>query len=97
MGKMYGWTSVNVQDRDGPEELADIPEHLMEASGDKCPLKALFQVLVGAWPEVEPHHILPGDKALKEKEDREGKKEKVSRQCNKVLTVQGCMIKPEFL
>lgn len=44
-------------------------------------VKAPFQVLVGAWPAVEPCHILPGDKGLKGKEDREGrKKKKVSRQ-----------------
>lgn len=77
--------------------LADIPGHLLAASGDKSPLQAPFQVLEGAWPEVEPHHILPGDKGLKGKEDRGGgKKEKISRQCNKVLTVQDRSIKPEF-
>lgn len=94
---MYGWDfSVRVQDRDRPGELADIPGHLLAASGDKSPLQALFQVLEGAWPEVEPHHILPGDKGLKGKEDRVRKKEKISRQRNKVMTVQDRTIKPEF-
>lgn len=37
-------------------------------------VKAPFQVLVGVWPEVEPRHILPGEKVLKGKEDR-GKEE----------------------
>lgn len=68
--------SVHVQDRDRPGELADIPGHLLAASGDKSPLQAPFQVLEGAWPEVEPHHILPGDEGLKGKEDRGGGRRK---------------------
>lgn len=71
---MYGCTSVNVQDRNG---LGELGRHCWKPVGGQVPpMKAPFQVLVGAWPEMEAYHILLGDKGLKGKKDRKGGRRK---------------------